>query len=71
MDWAKCKKKPEQRKYGVMFSEESKFDVCVDDFPERAVRTKSRDFYKTYGKISPGVITWGYMSNESQPYSTY
>ncbi|CAH1379168.1 unnamed protein product [Tenebrio molitor] len=54
-DWAK-----------IIFSDESKFDVCVGDFRKRVIRSKDEAFHadciKRTVKFPKGVMIWGCMS---------
>jgi hypothetical protein len=54
-DWAK-----------IIFSDESKFDVCVGDFRKRVIRSKDEAFQadciKRTVKFPKGVMIWGCMS---------
>lgn len=50
----------------VIFSDESKFDVCVGDNRKRVIRTKKEAFHKDClkrtVKFASGVMIWGCMS---------
>jgi hypothetical protein len=54
-DWAK-----------IIFSDESKFDVCVGDFRKRVIMSKEEAFHadciKRTVKFPKGVMIWGCMS---------
>lgn len=50
----------------VIFSDESKFDVCVGDYRKRVIRTKNEAFHKDClkrtVKFPKGVMIWGCMA---------
>lgn len=50
----------------VIFSDESKFDVCVGDFRKRVIRAKNEAFHKDClkrtVKFPKGIMIWGCMS---------
>lgn len=65
--WAKSKILWSQEQWAkVIFSDESKFDVCVGDFRKRVIRTKSEAFHKDClkrtVKFPQGIMIWGSIS---------
>lgn len=65
--WAKEKQFWVQRQWNsIIFSDESKFDVCVGDSRKRVIRTKSetyhKDCLKRTVKFPASVMVWGCMS---------
>lgn len=69
LNWAKSKKSWTTEMWSnVIFSDESKFDVCVGDFRKRVIRTKSEAFHKDClkrtVKFPKGVMIWGCMSSK-------
>lgn len=65
--WAKSKlswSKDDWNK--VIFSDESKFDVCVGDYRKRVIRDKTEAFHKDClkrtVKFPKGIMVWGCMS---------
>lgn len=50
----------------VLFSDESKFNVCVRDNPKRVIRTKNKAFHKDYLKrtvmFASEMMIWCCMS---------
>lgn len=52
----------------IIFSDESKFDVCVGDCRKRIIRTKDEAFYKDClkrtVKFPKGLMVWGCVSAE-------
>lgn len=69
LDWAKSKLSWTTEMWSnVIFSDESKFDVCVGDFRKRVIRTKFEAFHKDClkrtVKFPQGVMIWGCMSSK-------
>lgn len=67
--WAKSKAAWTSEDWAqVIFSDESKFDVCVGDFRKRVIRTPNEVFHKDClkrtVKFPKGVMVWGCMSSK-------
>lgn len=69
LKWAKQRQNYEQRQWNsIIFSDESKFDVCVGDMRKRVIRNKSetyhKDCLKRTVKFPASVMIWGCMSSK-------
>lgn len=67
LQWTKLRISWTQRQWNtIIFSDESKFDVCVGDSRRRVIRTKAeayqKDCLKRTVKFPASVMAWGCMS---------
>lgn len=66
-NWAKSKLSWSKNDWSkVIYSDESKFDVCVGDYRKRIIRDKTEAFHKDClkrtVKFPQGIMVWGCMS---------